>query len=168
MLFCGGLRPVLRSVVFLLLAPTSSIISIFWEAKSELRPYLPMSGLLALLVVGCYRGLVVFGSKRGWSPQNREMPLEILLGLVVIALGSTTVARTHDDQDLAGLWQIEVAGVAEGRAFARHRPIKVRYHHAEAYIKMRRVSAERAQWTGTVANYERGLQIYPQSFKPYK
>ena len=83
-------------------------------------------------MVGASRGLVVFGSKRGWLPRKCEMPPAVLLELVVIALGSTTVARNHDYQDLAGLWQIEVADVEEDRARAGHRSPKVRYSHAEA------------------------------------
>ncbi len=42
--------------VILLLAPTSSVLAIFWEAMSERRPYLALAGLLALVVVGLIAG----------------------------------------------------------------------------------------------------------------
>ena len=47
--FCGAW-------FFLLLAPTSSVVAIFWEAMAERRPYLALAGLLALVVVGLIAG----------------------------------------------------------------------------------------------------------------
>ena len=159
--FCGAW-------FFLLLAPTSSVVSIFWEAMAERRPYLAVAGLLALLVVAVFRGLTALCAKSCWSTQRCALLNAVLLGLVVIALGWTTVARNEDYKDLGRLWQKEVAYVEEVVVRLDDVLPKVRYHHAEAYTKLGRVYAERRQWELALANYERALGLYPNSFKAYK
>ena len=159
--FCGAW-------FFLLLAPTSSVVAIFWEAMAERRPYLALAGLLALVVVGAYRGLVTLGAGRGWSILRCELLHAVMLWLVVIALGWTTVARNETYKDLGCLWQSEVVYVEEVVAGLDDILPKVLYHYAEAYIKLGRVYTGRGQWAQALAAYERALEIYPQSFKAYK
>lgn len=81
--------------VFLLLAPTSSILPIATEVGAERRMYLPLIGLIALAVAG----LTWLGRQR---PALRAVPATVV-AIVVVALGATTFARNAEYASSLGM-----------------------------------------------------------------
>ena len=81
-------------VFFLTLAPTSSIVPIATEVGAERRMYLPLVALTALFV---------WTTRRTWGPPlggptagPAKAGHYVLVGVIVIALGATTVARNRE------------------------------------------------------------------------
>ena len=159
--FCGGW-------FFLLLAPTSSLVAIFWEAMAERRPYLALAGLLALLVVSAYNAVEGWVVSGRLSARSRDWICGMGLGVVVIAFGVTTVARNRTYQDLVALWRAE-ASYVEGVIGGLDEVLpKVGFHHGEVYIRLGRVFAAGGKWSEALANYTLALELYPTSFKAHK
>jgi hypothetical protein len=81
--------------IFLILAPTSSVIPIITEIESDQRMYLPLAALVALVVMG------------GWTLAQRWRLswCMIVLGPVIIAVLTTlTILRNNDYQTALGIW----------------------------------------------------------------
>ncbi len=86
---------------FLLLAPTSSVVPMMGEVGAERRMYLPLLGVLALLV-WCVRWLLQrWISPRAWL---------VLVAVWALALGWATVERNRDYFSAISVWQTAVAG----------------------------------------------------------
>ncbi|MEQ1897127.1 MAG: tetratricopeptide repeat protein [Vicinamibacterales bacterium] len=96
---------------FITLAPASSLIPIPTEVGAERRMYLPLMALTLLLVLAARwaLGRVVAAPLRtriSWAAT----------GVVVLALGATTVARNRDYQDALRLWQTSLDRWPQPRA----------------------------------------------------
>lgn len=76
---------------FLILAPSSSFVPIVTEPAAERRMYLPLAGILTILV------LLTHGvARRFVSPgRHRTMILAVVFGAVVLAWSARTVARNN-------------------------------------------------------------------------
>ena len=92
--------------VFLLLAPTSSILPIATEVGAERRMYLPLVGIVALVVAGVMYGWQRLTDRSGakdhdaTAPLWRAWPMAATVTTIVVAamLGSATVVRAHEYQ----------------------------------------------------------------------
>jgi tetratricopeptide (TPR) repeat protein len=85
----------LGACFFIILAPSSSVVPIVTQTMAEHRMYLPLAGVVCLVVVTLYRWL---GSRAIW-----------LLGVAAIVLGGVTIARNHDYLDVVAFWADNVA-----------------------------------------------------------
>jgi Flp pilus assembly protein TadD len=77
---------------FLILAPTSSFVPVATQTGAEHRMYLPLAGLITLVVIGAYRLL------------ERRLAVAGLV-VVALALGGRTIARNRDYHSELALWQ---------------------------------------------------------------
>jgi protein O-mannosyl-transferase len=86
---------------FLILAPTSSILPIKYEAAAEQRMYLPLAAIVIFIVVGGW----MFASRWKWS----RLPA-ILLGCgAALCLAHSTLIRNDQYSTAIGIWQDTVA-----------------------------------------------------------
>jgi tetratricopeptide (TPR) repeat protein len=76
---------------FVTLSPTSSIVPIATEVGAERRMYLPLAAVVMLAVCG-----VAWVSERWRNPRQAHITGLVALGLVVVALGSATMARNRE------------------------------------------------------------------------
>ena len=95
---------------FVLLAPSSSVVPIVTEVAAEHRMYLPLAGVLSILVIG---PVAVWKARQGgFSPGvRRGVAAAGLLALVMAAatLGRLTFLRNDDYRDYDRLWSKTVA-----------------------------------------------------------
>jgi tetratricopeptide (TPR) repeat protein len=83
--------------VILTLAPASSVVPVGTEVAAERRMYLPIAGLIALIVLAIVWLVARVGASRPTQPSRS--PSWVAVGVTVtmaIALGAATIARTHD------------------------------------------------------------------------
>ncbi len=85
------------AVVFLLLAPTSSVVPIVSEIAAERRMYLPLAAVLVLVVVGGCRL-----SRRLCLPHAM---LPVLAAILVTVAGLATAMRVEDYRTDRSIWQ---------------------------------------------------------------
>ena len=88
---------------FVILAPTSSVLPLVSEVGAERRMYLPLAGLVVLVVVGGYAILRRFDQRRalaGWV---------LALCLVAVPLFVLTVQRNTQYAGRVSIWQSAVA-----------------------------------------------------------
>jgi Flp pilus assembly protein TadD len=90
--------------VFMILAPTSSVLPIVTEVAAEHRMYLPLAAVLSVIVVG---GYLVARSRRGERAAAR-VGLPIALA-VIVGLGAMTSARNRDYESDLTMWADTVA-----------------------------------------------------------
>ena len=93
-----GRRPVVGFAgawCFVILAPSSSFVPLVTQTMAEHRMYLPLAGLLGLLVPAAHR---LWGSRARWA-----------LAAVALAFGVATFARNRDYRDLTTIWSDTVA-----------------------------------------------------------
>ena len=86
--------------VFVILSPTSSFVPIVSEIMAEQRMYLPLMGIVVLVVAG------------GWRLARRlraEKAFPVVAAVVVVALAWGTWARNVDYQSEEGLWRDAIA-----------------------------------------------------------
>ncbi len=91
-------RPVLGFIgawVFIILAPTSSVVPVVGQPMAENRMYLPLAALIALAVAGLY---ALFG--------RRSLPAFVLLAVV---FGLLTASRNSDYRSRLSIWRDTVA-----------------------------------------------------------
>jgi protein O-mannosyl-transferase len=85
------------AVVFMALAPSSSILPLPTEIAAERRMYLPSAALVAALVAVAWRGL---------SKLARPQPVGLAAAAVVaVALAVGTRARLHDYRSTLSIWE---------------------------------------------------------------
>lgn len=122
---------------FLLLAPTSSFVPMMGEVGAERRMYLPLIGLLVLLVWGVR--MVV---QRWFAPR-------VWMGLLVVwalALGWTTVERNRDYYSAAEVWQTAVEGAPE---------------NYRAHANLANVLQEEGDLAGALQHYQSAVALGP-------
>lgn len=103
---------------FLILAPTSSILPIATEVAAEHRMYLPLAGVIALVVLGAFALGRRIGAILPARLSGILAPAGLLIAAVVITLFTTmTRARNLDYQDYDRIWSDTIAKRPEdGRA----------------------------------------------------
>jgi Flp pilus assembly protein TadD len=131
---------------FLILAPTSSLLPLPTEIATERRMYLPLMGIVALVVLGGYR--LVQWSRARWPGAAGALPY--VAGVVVLAVATTeaarTIARNNDFKDVAVLWQDVI----------RHRPFNARAYDNLGFEYVGRGEREKAK-----AAFQRAAQLDP-------
>lgn len=142
--------------MFLLLAPTSSVVPIATEVGAERRMYLPLAPLLLLAVLG------VRAAWRRWGPPplrehaTAERGLTgLVLLLLVAAYGARVVARNAEFRSPVAIWETVVA---------RHPHSRAHYNLGVAYAAVGRrtdaVAAYTRAVTGTPeAHYALGFEL---------
>ena len=93
---------------FLILAPSSSVIPIVTEVAAEHRMYLPVAGVMALLVMTSFAA----GYRLTDTEQSRRMLGRIGLlaaGAVIVLFGAMTYARNADYHDYDRIWSDTIA-----------------------------------------------------------
>jgi tetratricopeptide (TPR) repeat protein len=153
---------------FLLLAPTSTVAAIFWEAMAERRPYLAQAGIIGLVVVWCH-GRIKDQVARGMlSLRAVQWICRGSLGFVVAVFISLTVERNRAYQDLEVLWGAEIEYVEEVVSQLQVVLPKVSYHRAELYIRLGLVFADAGDWQRAEENYKQALLVHPGHFGAHK
>jgi len=88
--------------VFLTLAPTSSIVPIATEAGAARRMYLPLAGIVVLVVVG----IVAIANRRSRRRTSYARQLSLgVLAVVIIVLTATTAAQNLEFASAEKLWR---------------------------------------------------------------
>jgi protein O-mannosyl-transferase len=122
---------------FLLLAPTSSFVPMMGEVGAERRMYLPLIGVLVLLV-GAVRTVV----QRWFAPR-------IWLGVLVVwalALGWATMERNRDYYSAVGVWQTAVEGAPD---------------NYRAHTNLANVLQQKGDLTGALEHYQSAIELGP-------
>jgi tetratricopeptide (TPR) repeat protein len=91
-------RPILGFIgawIFIILAPTSSVVPVVGQPMAENRMYLPLAALIALAVAGLY----TLGGRR-------SLPV---FGMLAVVFGLLTACRNADYQSQLSLWGDTVA-----------------------------------------------------------
>ena len=127
---------------FITLSPTSSFVPIVSEVAAERRLYLPLAGVVVLIVVGVYLGLQRF---RVSSLVGRRLAFTMLL-LVAGLLAGRTCLRNRQYTDPGSLWRDVVQNV----------PHNVRGLNHFGIILLDREDIE-----GAIRHFERALDIDP-------
>jgi len=110
--WCIFRRPALGflgGAFFLILAPTSSVAPIR-DLAFEHRMYLPLAGVVALVVLAAYRAwLWLFGRPNRGGRKSATLPRPLLASVLVLtvigALGGRTWLRNKDYESLWAIWQ---------------------------------------------------------------
>lgn len=89
---------------FLILGPTSSVLPIITEIVAERRMYLPLAGLVVLVVLGVDRLLTGDWALR--LGKSTPMALKVsLAATAILFLTAGTLARNEDYRTVIGIWQ---------------------------------------------------------------
>ncbi|MFT5088577.1 MAG: tetratricopeptide (TPR) repeat protein [Candidatus Latescibacterota bacterium] len=120
---------------FLLLAPTSSFVPMMGEVGAERRMYLPLVGVLALLV-WCLRALVQrWAGPRVWLA---------LVGVWALALAWTTMERNRDYHSAVEVWETAIEGIP---------------NNDRAHANLANALQQEGDFTGALRHYERAVEL---------
>ena len=145
--------------VFVILAPTSSLVPIVSEVAAERRMYLPLAGISVLFVIA---SVVLSGrvtNRTQWedpsgggrrADQRSRWAAASLLVAVATALSLVTVNRHRDFRDPEQLW----------RTVVEHLPRNSRAHNNLGLALLERGAGDDA-----IAAFRRAVQINPVSFQ---
>ena len=128
-------------LVFLTLAPTSSVLPIATEVGAERRMYLPLAALLPLCVGG---GRWLLDEKL--APVWARLVGMAVLGAFTLALGATTLRRNIDYRSALALWESAVRAVP---------------HSARAHTNLALSQEVAGRYGDAVASYRRALALDP-------
>jgi tetratricopeptide (TPR) repeat protein len=145
--------------VFIILAPTSSIIPIATEVGAERRMYLPLAGVVVLVVFGIHELLRRWSRPRAAPRASRTEtgtasfprgPAIALVALATVALGATTIKRNADYRSPLAMWKTVVHA----------RPQNARAHRglANALVAEGRIAE-------AVPHFQEGIRLDPQDAK---
>jgi len=129
------------ALVFLTLAPTSSVVPIATEVGAERRMYLPLAALLPLLVGG---GRWLLTAQLG--PARARLVGMAVLGALTLALGATTMRRNLDYRSALALWESAVRAVP---------------HSARVHTNLALAQEGAGRYEDAVASYRRALALDP-------
>jgi tetratricopeptide (TPR) repeat protein len=106
----------LGGVLFVTLAPTSSIVPILSEVGAERRMYLPLAAIAVLVVMGGYR--VLARARSAWPARDRLLTTAALVFAAAWlgSLGVRTAYRNAQYADALSLWGSSVEERPHGRA----------------------------------------------------
>ena len=123
---------------FLILAPTSSVIPIVTEVAAEHRMYLPVAGVIALVVLGLFEAGAVAIRRR--SARVLAGAGLVAAAAVVILFARMTHARNADYQDYDRIWSDTIAerprNARARNNYATSLLMKGRYAEAEPHLRV--------------------------------
>jgi len=134
---------------FLVLAPTSSVIPLTGEIAAEHRTYLPLTGVIALVVVGTYELLFSADARVALLPRGRPRAFAAALAGAgaVVGLALTTRARNEDYRTEISIWRDTI----------EKRPQNYRaYGHLAAALGNRNRLEDAARWLRQGLHYAPG------------
>jgi tetratricopeptide (TPR) repeat protein len=165
--------------VFLVLAPTTSVVPIVSEVGAERRMYLPLAGLVVLAVS------VAYALTRALERRSTSIPAGragvAVLAVVTLALIWTTHRRNEDYRDPVRLWRTVVAARPDnprgydqlgkaiheaggpGKALAYYeRALELDPGQSKAQFNLGVALADLGQTDEAVARYRRALALDPR------
>jgi protein O-mannosyl-transferase len=142
----------LGAFFFLILAPTSSFLPLWGELAAERRMYLPLMPIIVLVVVGCYKGLMVAVAKRTLSATQCRWASTITVAALLTALIVATIQRNEDYRGALAIWSDTAA----------KRPGNWR-----AFTEVGTALAADKRFAEAINNYEHALQLRPDYAMAY-
>ena len=126
-MWCGDPRAAFAAAwCFLILAPTSSVLPIVTEIAAEHRMYLPLAGIIGLVVLGLYAAAGRVGV--------------VAAAVVAVAFARMTYQRNFDYHDYDRIWSATIADrPTNARArnnYATSLLMKGRYAEAERHLRV--------------------------------
>lgn len=128
---------------FLILAPTSTVIPIK-DLAFEHRMYVPLAGVVALVVIGLYFGVRKLIATGALNQRSGRTAMVCVGAVLFTALSARTVARNADYLDEKQMWQ---------------RVIDEMPHNDRGFYQLGRAYAREKQWDRAVELYEKSLSI---------
>ena len=157
---------------FLLLAPTSSVVPVATQTIAEHRMYLPLAALVLIAGLGLW-----CLAQRVTKPALAAL----IAGVVILALGATTIARNHTYRSTLAVWQDVVAkrpGNARGHhnlgiallqqdrldeaAAAFRRAIELQPHHAFAHYQLGTIALRERRWEDAIGHLSTAVTAEPR------
>ncbi len=129
---------------FLILAPTTSVVPLSGQTMAEHRMYLPLAGVLVLLVVGAYAGWTRLRERAKRDKWLRALPA-LLVSLIVLCLGGLTLRRNLDYQSEYSIWQDTVL----------KRPTSPTAHNNLGYYTL----AQKGRVDEAISLYQKALEL---------
>jgi Flp pilus assembly protein TadD len=162
--------------IFVTLAPTSSLVPIASEVGAERRMYLPLAGVLVIVVASLVRLL----DRSGWEGRRRARAAIGLLLVGATLLGAVTVRRNLDYRTHERIWRtavaarplnprahvnlghaLHVAGRDAEAVASYERALEIDPGYAQAHFNLGVLLAEQGDRDGAVARYRRALELNP-------
>ncbi|MFT5087758.1 MAG: tetratricopeptide (TPR) repeat protein [Candidatus Latescibacterota bacterium] len=135
----------LGTAFFFVLAPSSSIITIYTEVGAERRLYLPLVAVIALCVLAGYQLIQRFAPRKLAPVASLSICLT-----VAAALGWTTIERNRDYRSPEAIWSTVAAA---------------RPNNPRAYAGLARASEIEGKLGRAVALYNRALEMTPEFYE---
>jgi len=167
---------------FLILAPTSSIMPL-GDAAFEHRMYLPLAGIVALVVLSAYRLVEKAAEKLGPRSLARHGVIgltAVLVSAVIAALGWATINRNRGYHTAARMWRdvlakrpdnarahygLAVAFDKQGRddqaMLSYRRAIECNPRYADAHNNLAVLLAQRGSFLEAAEHYRQALSARP-------
>ncbi|NNM26255.1 MAG: tetratricopeptide repeat protein, partial [Phycisphaerales bacterium] len=136
-------------MVFLVLAPTSTIVPI-QDLANEHRMYLSTAGVIVLVVVGVAAVLPRAREKLGWTHARMWWVATGAVAVVAVSLGVRTIVRNLDYRDQETIW---------------HSVLAERPHNPRAHSQVANAYAHRGMDREAIAHYTEALLIEPSLWK---
>jgi len=162
---------------FVILGPTSSVVPLVTQTGAEHRMYLPLAGLIGLVVVS---GHTFWRRVRSGRPESFRAGPVLVVALVVAALAARTVVRNEDYKGRLSIWQTVVhqwpanprahnnlgsALASAGRipeAIAQYEDaIHLKPDYLDAHYNLGDALATAGLVPGAIAEYEEVLRLDP-------
>ncbi len=166
---------------FMILSPTSSIVPL-QDPVFEHRMYLPLAGVIALLVLAAHAGAKESASRGRLAPASARLLGIGVLAAVAVALGVTTFLRNKDYATELSIWQATFIHAPEnprvllnlGHALAQHgEPVEAARHYRtalalkpgyyQANYNLALVLAAIGQHDEAISRYRGELRLKPDS-----
>ena len=165
---------------FLILAPTSSVYPIA-DVAFEHRMYLPLAGVVAIVVIGGHE-VLGFLLRRLAAPDALQRWLEFgVAGVAVVALTSVTARRNEDYRSDFGMWSDNMAKRPDnprphlnlGNVLDRQgkspeamsqflEALRLKPDYAEAHNNLGAALLEKGQLNEAIAHFSEAVRIRPR------
>jgi Flp pilus assembly protein TadD len=162
---------------FLILAPTSSVVPVITQTGAEHRMYLPLAGLIALVVVGGYAVLRRFGRDR---PGLLRVASVLLLAIAAAVLCARTVIRNEDYRSELSIWgtvidewplnprahynlgiELAKAGRTPAAIAQFQEALRLQPDHTGAHVSLGNALESVGRIPEAIAEYRTGLRLQP-------